>query len=61
MPLRACRRREASAFRRRWLYQREREAGCENRHGQAMEQKLGDEVRASPYFAEGVAAFREKR
>ncbi len=26
-----------------------------------MEQQLGDEVRASPHFAEGVAAFREKR
>lgn len=28
---------------------------------EADEQRLGDEVRASPYFAEGVAAFREKR
>jgi enoyl-CoA hydratase/carnithine racemase len=28
---------------------------------EAMEQQLGNEVRASPYFAEGVAAFREKR
>jgi enoyl-CoA hydratase/carnithine racemase len=28
---------------------------------EAMEQRLGDAVRASPYFAEGVAAFREKR
>ena len=26
-----------------------------------MDQTLGDEVRASPHFAEGVAAFREKR
>ena len=26
-----------------------------------LEQELGDRVRASPYFAEGVAAFREKR
>jgi enoyl-CoA hydratase/carnithine racemase len=26
-----------------------------------LEQKLGDRVRASPHFAEGVAAFREKR
>ncbi len=28
---------------------------------EAMEQALGDRVRASPHFAEGVAAFREKR
>jgi enoyl-CoA hydratase/carnithine racemase len=28
---------------------------------EALEQQLGDEVRASPHFAEGVAAFREKR
>ena len=28
---------------------------------EALEQKLGDEVRASPDFAEGIAAFREKR
>jgi enoyl-CoA hydratase/carnithine racemase len=28
---------------------------------QALEQVLGDRVRASPNFAEGVAAFREKR
>ena len=28
---------------------------------QAHEQELGDRVRASPHFAEGVAAFREKR
>jgi enoyl-CoA hydratase/carnithine racemase len=33
-------------------------------HGRARErvdQALGDQVRASPHFAEGVAAFREKR
>jgi enoyl-CoA hydratase/carnithine racemase len=28
---------------------------------EALEQRLGDEVRASPHFAEGIAAFREKR
>jgi enoyl-CoA hydratase/carnithine racemase len=28
---------------------------------EALEQQLGDRVRASPHFAEGVAAFREKR
>ena len=28
---------------------------------EALEQQLGDEVRASPDFAEGIAAFREKR
>src|SRR6266446_4245815 len=28
---------------------------------EAMEQQLGDTVRASPDFAEGIAAFREKR
>ena len=28
---------------------------------EALEQELGDRVRASPYFQEGVAAFREKR
>jgi enoyl-CoA hydratase/carnithine racemase len=28
---------------------------------EAMDQELGDSVRASPNFAEGVAAFREKR
>ena len=28
---------------------------------EALEQQLGDAVRASPEFAEGVAAFREKR
>ena len=28
---------------------------------EALDQSLGDEVRASPHFAEGVAAFREKR
>jgi len=27
----------------------------------ALDQELGDRVRASPHFAEGVAAFREKR
>jgi enoyl-CoA hydratase/carnithine racemase len=26
-----------------------------------LDQALGDAVRASPHFAEGVAAFREKR
>ena len=26
-----------------------------------MEQELGDRVRASPHFKEGVAAFLEKR
>jgi len=26
-----------------------------------FEQELGDAVRASPHFAEGIAAFREKR
>jgi enoyl-CoA hydratase/carnithine racemase len=26
-----------------------------------LEQQLGDEVRASPHFAEGISAFREKR
>ena len=26
-----------------------------------LEQALGDRVRAGPHFAEGVAAFREKR
>jgi enoyl-CoA hydratase len=34
----------------------ERAAGRE-----ALEQELGDRVRASPHFREGVAAFREKR
>lgn len=28
---------------------------------EALEQQLGDRVRASPHFSEGVAAFREKR
>ena len=28
---------------------------------EALEQELGDRVRASDHFAEGVAAFREKR
>jgi enoyl-CoA hydratase/carnithine racemase len=28
---------------------------------EALEQALGDRVRASPHFSEGVAAFREKR
>ena len=28
---------------------------------EALEQHLGDEVRASPHFAEGISAFREKR
>jgi enoyl-CoA hydratase len=28
---------------------------------ETLEQQLGDEVRASPHFAEGIAAFREKR
>jgi enoyl-CoA hydratase len=28
---------------------------------EALEQELGDRVRASPHFAEGVSAFREKR
>jgi enoyl-CoA hydratase/carnithine racemase len=31
------------------------------RSREALEQMLGDRVRASPHFAEGVAAFREKR
>jgi enoyl-CoA hydratase/carnithine racemase len=31
------------------------------RSREAMEQELGDRVRASPHFAEGIAAFREKR
>jgi enoyl-CoA hydratase/carnithine racemase len=28
---------------------------------EALEQALGDRVRGSPHFAEGIAAFREKR
>jgi len=32
-----------------------------NQPREAMEQILGDRVRASPDFAEGVAAFQEKR
>jgi E-phenylitaconyl-CoA hydratase len=32
-----------------------------NRPREALEQALGDQVRASPDFAEGVAAFQEKR
>lgn len=31
------------------------------RSREPIEQRLGDKVRASPWFAEGVAAFREKR
>ena len=31
------------------------------RSREALEQELGDAVRASPHFTEGVAAFREKR
>jgi enoyl-CoA hydratase len=31
------------------------------RSREAMEQELGDRVRTSPHFAEGIAAFREKR
>lgn len=31
------------------------------RSREALEQALGDKVRASPHFAEGIAAFREKR
>lgn len=31
------------------------------RSREARDQQLGDEVRSSPHFAEGVAAFREKR
>jgi enoyl-CoA hydratase/carnithine racemase len=31
------------------------------RSREAVEQELGDRVRASPHFREGVAAFREKR
>ena len=35
---------------------------AEHAHGrEALEQQLGDRVRASPDFAEGIAAFREKR
>jgi enoyl-CoA hydratase/carnithine racemase len=28
---------------------------------ETLEQQLGDAVRASPHFTEGIAAFREKR
>jgi enoyl-CoA hydratase/carnithine racemase len=28
---------------------------------EAQEQEFGDKVRAGPHFAEGIAAFREKR
>jgi len=31
------------------------------RSREPIEQRLGDTVRASPWFTEGVAAFREKR
>ncbi|HKS88543.1 MAG TPA: enoyl-CoA hydratase-related protein, partial [Stellaceae bacterium] len=31
------------------------------RSREALEQQLGDRVRASRHFAEGIAAFREKR
>jgi enoyl-CoA hydratase/carnithine racemase len=31
------------------------------RSREALEQQLGDRVRAGPHFAEGVAAFLEKR
>jgi enoyl-CoA hydratase/carnithine racemase len=31
------------------------------RSREALEQELGDRVRSSPHFREGVAAFREKR
>ena len=31
------------------------------RSREALEQELGDRVRSSPHFAEGIAAFREKR
>ena len=31
------------------------------RSREALEQELGDRVRASPHFAEGVAAFLQKR
>ena len=31
------------------------------RSREALEQELGDQVRASAHFAEGIAAFREKR
>ncbi|MBV9862322.1 MAG: enoyl-CoA hydratase/isomerase family protein [Alphaproteobacteria bacterium] len=31
------------------------------RSREALEQELGDKVRASPHFAEGIAAFRAKR
>jgi enoyl-CoA hydratase/carnithine racemase len=28
---------------------------------ETLDQQLGDQVRESPHFAEGIAAFREKR
>jgi enoyl-CoA hydratase/carnithine racemase len=31
------------------------------RSREALEQELGDRVRSSPHFQEGVTAFREKR
>jgi enoyl-CoA hydratase/carnithine racemase len=31
------------------------------RSREALEQELGERVRQSPHFTEGVAAFREKR
>jgi enoyl-CoA hydratase len=31
------------------------------RSREALEQELGDRVRTSPHFQEGIAAFREKR
>ena len=43
---------------------REQVSDCIAEHARSrepMEQRLGDRVRASPFFTEGVAAFREKR